>query len=104
MSLFSVAHQYQRVRCAFGAIVEKCHQPKAVNAHWVKGEISGHADKVQKIKQNGVPAFAVIPYEDDLALTVQGDADEATIPPEAVGLAIKTDSPERAFLVMCYSE
>jgi DNA-binding XRE family transcriptional regulator len=48
-----------------------------------------HTDKVQIIKQNGVPAFAVIPYADYLALTGQGDADEATIPHEVVGLAIK---------------
>jgi DNA-binding XRE family transcriptional regulator len=51
--------------------------------------MSAHTDKVQIIKQNGVPAFAVIPYADYLALTGQGDANEATIPHEVVGLVIK---------------
>lgn len=52
--------------------------------------MSTNTDKVQIIKQNGVPAFAVIPYADYLALTGQGDAAEATIPHEVVGLvAIK---------------
>jgi len=53
--------------------------------------MSAHTEKVQIIEQNGVPAFAVIPYADYLALTGQGDADEATIPHEVVGLATKND-------------
>lgn len=51
--------------------------------------MSAHTDKVQIIKQNGKPAFAVIPYADYLALIGHNDADDATIPHEVVGLAIK---------------
>jgi DNA-binding XRE family transcriptional regulator len=51
--------------------------------------MSAHTDNVQIIKQNGKPAFAVIPYADFLALTGKDVADEAVIPHEVVELVIK---------------
>ena len=45
-----------------------------------------HTDNVQIIKQGNKPMFAVIPYDDYLALTRK---DEALIPHEVVGLVIK---------------
>lgn len=44
---------------------------------------------VQIIEQNGVPAFAVIPYDEYLRAFPDADPDNATIPHEVVGLVIK---------------
>ena len=49
--------------------------------------MSAHTN-VQIIDQNGVPAFAVIPYEDYLKLVPQDDGDDY-IPHEVVGLIVK---------------
>ena len=48
-----------------------------------------HTDNVQIIKQGNKPMFAVIPYDEYLALTRKDDTDEALIPHEVVGLVIK---------------
>jgi DNA-binding XRE family transcriptional regulator len=45
--------------------------------------------KPQVIEQNGVPAFAVIPYHENLKLvSMAGDDDDALIPHEVVELTI----------------
>lgn len=44
---------------------------------------------VQIIEQNGVPAFAVIPYDEYLKAFPDPDPDSAAIPHEVVGLVIK---------------
>ncbi len=49
-----------------------------------------HTNNVQVIRQNGKPAFAVIPYDDYLQLTIQKGG-EATIPHEVVGMLIEKD-------------
>ncbi|HHB76116.1 MAG TPA: XRE family transcriptional regulator [Desulfobulbus sp.] len=52
-----------------------------------------HTDNVQVIRQNGKPAFAVIPYSDFLNLIgkkEQGEG-ETTIPHAVVGLMIEND-------------
>lgn len=51
--------------------------------------MNAHTNNVQIIEQNGKPAFAVIPYDDFLALTKKEDAGEALIPHEVVGLVVK---------------
>lgn len=52
--------------------------------------MSEHTNNVQIINKDGKPAFAVIPYDEFLALTGQ-KAEEQTIPHEVVGLVIKND-------------
>jgi len=54
--------------------------------------MSAPTSNVQIIRQNGKPAFAVIPYEEFLRLTGATD-DEALIPNEVVGLVIEHDWP-----------
>ncbi len=46
-----------------------------------------HTDNVQIIRQDGKPAFAVIPYDDFLELA--GEEDKATIPHAVVGLVVE---------------
>ncbi len=41
--------------------------------------MNAHTNNVQVIKQNGIPVFAVIPYEDYLALLPK-DADNDSVP------------------------
>lgn len=48
-----------------------------------------HTDRVQIIRQGNKPVFAVIPYDDYLALTRKDDTEDALIPHEVVGLVIK---------------
>ncbi len=48
-----------------------------------------HTNNVQIIRQGNKPMFAVIPYDDYLALTRKDDIDDALIPHEVVGLVIK---------------
>ena len=48
-------------------------------------------NNVQIIKQNGKPAFAVIPYEDFVKLTGVEENEEPTIPHAVVGLVIKNN-------------
>ncbi len=50
-----------------------------------------HTDNVQIIRQNGKPAFAVIPYPDFLNLIEKKEQgkDESTIPHAVVGLMIE---------------
>jgi len=49
--------------------------------------MSAHTDNVQIIEQNGVPVFAVLPYEDYLSLLPKDEEDY--IPNEVVGLMVK---------------
>lgn len=46
-------------------------------------------NNVQIIKQGNKPMFAVIPYDEYLALTQKDSADEALIPHEVVELVVK---------------
>ncbi len=50
--------------------------------------MSAHT-KVQIIEDKGVPAFAVIPYEDYLKLVRPPEKDDDYIPHEVVGLMVK---------------
>ena len=47
-----------------------------------------HTNNVQVIRQDGKPAFAVLPYDDYLQLIGQR-IDEITIPHEVVGMVIE---------------
>lgn len=47
-----------------------------------------HIDNVQILKQNGVPAFAVIPYESYIAVFQKG-----SVPQEVAEMAILQDIP-----------
>lgn len=51
-----------------------------------------YKDNVQIIKQNGVPAFAVIPYEDFLKMSPRED-DADSLPREVAEKAILEDMP-----------
>lgn len=52
--------------------------------------MKAHIADAQIIKQNGKPAFAVIPY--DVFLKITGASDnEPSIPHEVVGLAVRND-------------
>lgn len=51
-----------------------------------------HTNNVQVIKQNGIPAFAVIPYDDYLAL-LSKDAETDSVPQEVAERAILEDMP-----------
>jgi len=54
--------------------------------------MSAHTNNVQIIKQNGIPAFAVIPYEDYLALVPQRTGDDV-VPQEVAEKAILENMP-----------
>lgn len=51
-----------------------------------------HTNNVQIIKQNGIPLFAVIPYEEYLALLPK-DTQNDTVPQEVAEKAILEDMP-----------
>ena len=54
--------------------------------------MSVHTTNVQIIKQNGIPAFAVIPYEDYLAIMPK-DEENDSVPQEVAEKAILDDMP-----------
>ncbi len=52
--------------------------------------MSAHIPDVQIIRKDGVPLFAVVPYDEYLRLLGEAERDyEPTIPHEVVGLVIK---------------
>ncbi len=55
----------------------------------------GHINNVQILQQGGVPAFAVIPYAEYLALT--GDSDSITFPNEIVEAQLKGETLIKAW-------
>ena len=59
--------------------------------------MSGRINNVQIIQQGGVPAFAVIPYDEYLALTATTNEDEITFPNEVVEMNLKGDSLIKAW-------
>lgn len=54
--------------------------------------MSAHTNNVQVIRQNGVPAFAVIPYDEYLALLPE-NTEPDTVPREVAEKAILEDMP-----------
>jgi DNA-binding XRE family transcriptional regulator len=55
--------------------------------------MSTHTNNVQVIRQNGVPAFAVIPYDDYLAMLPKENTDPDSVPREVAEKAILEDMP-----------
>jgi len=54
--------------------------------------MSAHTNNVQVIRQNGVPAFAVIPYDEYLAMLPE-NTEPDTVPREVAEKAILEDMP-----------
>lgn len=54
--------------------------------------MNAHINNVQIIKQNGLPAFAVIPYDDYLTL-LPGNQEDDTVPSEVAERAILENMP-----------